>query len=504
MTSLSPARTRLVLVSLLVVSLLGALDHTVVATSLGTIAGSLGAGDQLGLVVVPYTLSSAVAVMTLGQLGDRFGPRRVFLLSLVSFLLASLACGFAESMSQLVIARVVQGVSSAGLQLMSQTIVALVSTPRQRPKMLSIVGAAFPIAILVGPVVGGVITDQLGWRWVFWINLPFGVAALVLALAAIPAITTRGARAFDVLGTATLSLAMVALVAALTWVGQPDRGLAIVISIVVAVLSLAAFSVVERRVQQPILPLRLFASRTLSAGVALSAVLGVGLFSVVSFIPTYVQFAYGTTATISGLVPIATVFGMLVSSLTTGWLVSRSGRYRTWPVLGTGLAATGLLGMSVLPPSIGLWGPVGLMALVGVGSGAFMSLVVAVVQSAAPRSATGTVTAATNLVRQLGATMGTAVIGGVVAAGVAARLPSGIDPGTFTPELARSGSDALRELAAQAYGDTFSPVFAGLGLVYVLGFVAALQLPRNRLADESESHLQLEPFLDRDKQPSPA
>jgi MFS family permease len=174
--TLSPVRLRILVISLLTVSFLGALDHTVVSTSLATIAGDLGALEHMSWVVVGYTVASTVLLPVLGKLGDRLGPRAVFLTSLVLFLLASLACGFAPTMEWLVVARVVQGMSSAGLQLMSQTIIAQVTTPRERPKYLALIGAAFPIAILIGPVLGGLITDFWGWHWVFWINVPVGAA----------------------------------------------------------------------------------------------------------------------------------------------------------------------------------------------------------------------------------------------------------------------------------------------------------------------------------------
>lgn len=200
MPPLSALRLRLLVISLLTVSFLGALDHTIVSTSLATVAGELDALEHMGWVVVGYTLASTVLLPVIGKLGDVVGPRAVFLTSLVIFLAASLACGFAQSMPWLIAARVLQGMSSAGLQLMSQTIIAQVTSPRERPKYMAVIGAAFPIAILIGPVLGGLITDFWGWQWVFWVNIPVGVAALALALFAIPHIEPRALRRFDVAG----------------------------------------------------------------------------------------------------------------------------------------------------------------------------------------------------------------------------------------------------------------------------------------------------------------
>ena len=252
--SLSPLRLRLLVASLLTVSILGALDHTIVATSLATIAGELGALQHMGWVVVGYTLASTVLLPVLGKVGDLIGPRLVFLTSLAVFLVASLACGFAQDMTQLVIARVAQGMSSAGLQLMSQTIVAHVTTPRERPKYMSIIGAAFPIAILVGPVLGGAITDYWGWPWVFWINIPFGLAALGLALFAIPHIEPGARRRFDLGGAIAFTVAFVALVLAVTWIGDPAAASAAVVAFVVSAIGFAAFFAIELRVSEPIVP----------------------------------------------------------------------------------------------------------------------------------------------------------------------------------------------------------------------------------------------------------
>lgn len=483
--TLSPLRLRLLVVSLLVVSFLGALDHTVVSTSLATIAGELGALDHLSWIVVGYTLASTVLLPIIGTLGDIVGPRAVFLSSLVLFLVASLVCGFAPDMGWLIAARVVQGMSSAGLQLMSQTIIAKVTSPRQRPRYMSIIGAAFPIAILIGPVLGGLITDYWGWPWVFWVNIPVGLAALVLAVVAVPHIPAGRRPRFDVAGAVVFTIALVSLVLAVTWIGDPDLVGSATVAFVVAGLSLAAFFVIENRVATPIVALGLFRNRTIAAGTALSAIIGIGLFSITAYLPTYFQMAYLTTATVSGLVPIATVLGMLASNLLTGWLASRTGRYRLYPIAGTILGATGLGIMALLPVGLPLWVPMAVMALVGLGTGAFMSLIVAVVQSAAPATAMGSVTASINLVRQIGSTVATAVIGGVIGVGVAALLPLGVDAATLTPQAVQAADPALQAQVAAIYHDVFTPIFLALAVVYALGIIAAVLLPHGRLSDDA-------------------
>jgi EmrB/QacA subfamily drug resistance transporter len=481
---LSPLRLRLLVISLLSVSFLGALDHTVVSTSLATIAGDLGALGQMSWVVVGYTLSSTVLLPVIGRLGDAIGPRLVFLTSLVAFLAASVLCGFAPDMGWLIAARVIQGATSAGLQLMSQTILAHVTSPRERPRYMAVIGAAFPIAILVGPVIGGLITDYWGWPWVFWINVPIGLAALALAVVVVPHIDPAPARRFDVAGAATFTVSLVALVLAVSWMGDPSAARPAMACFLIALLSFAVFLLVELRSPQPIVPLRMFGNRTIAAGLALSAIIGIGLFSVTAYLPTYFQMAYRTSVTVSGLVPIATVFGMLVSNLVTGWLASRSGRYRVFAISGTALAAVGLFVMALLPAGLPLWVPMLVMFFVGVGTGAFMSLIIAVVQSAVPRSELGAVTASVNLVRQVGATVTTAVIGGVIATGVAAMLPERFDIATLTPQLVHGAELTSQVEIAGIYTSVFAPIFIGLSIAYAVGVVAAVLLPAGRLSEE--------------------
>jgi EmrB/QacA subfamily drug resistance transporter len=480
------------MISLFTVSFLGALDHTVVATSLATIAGELGAVEQMSWVLVSYTLASTVVVPVLGKLADLIGARFIFLTSLVLFLVASLLCGFAQDMSQLALARIAQGVGSAGLHLMPQTIIGEVTSPRDRPRVLSIIGSAFPVAILLGPIAGGLITDAWGWRWVFWINIPVGIVALLLALFAVPHISGRSGRKFDIAGALVLGVTVTALVlgAGSASSGADGAEFTLILAAIVVLGGLVAFITIELRVDEPLVPLRHFSDRTILISIILSTVIGAGLFSVVSYVPTYIQMAYGASATVAGLVPIATVFGMLVSSLLTGWLSSNSGRYRMFPIFGTVTAAIGLLVMAFLPVGLPLWAPMAAMCLVGIGTGSFMNIIVAVAQSAAPRADTGSVTSTLSLVRQIGSTTATAIVGGVIGAGVAAGLPTALNASTLTPEAVHGASAAVQSQVAELYAGVLMPIFISLAIVYAVGVIASLLLPDRRLAGELEHSVQ--------------
>lgn len=495
MTSqLSPARMRLLVVSLFVVSFLGALDHTVVSTSLGAIAGELGAVEQLSWVFVAYTLTSTVLIPVVGRLADLFGTKRVFLAALTVFVVGSVLCGFTQDLAQIILARVLQGAGAAGVQLSSQVIIAQVTRPRERPKYLSIIGSAFPVAILVGPLAGGLVTDLLGWRWVFWVQVPIGVLAFALAAWAVPPLARHVTRGFDVAGAATLGIGIVGLVLVASW-GPGELGWtapATLTAAAVGLLGFVAFAIVERNASTPIVPLDLFRSRMVVGGIALSTVIGVGLFSVVAYVPTYIQMVHRTTATVSGVVPIATVLGMLLSSLLAGFVVSRTGRYKPFAIAGTALAAVGLAGMAAMPIGVPLWVPVVLMGLVGIGTGAFMQLVIAIVQGDVTRERISAVTAATNLVRQIGSTTATAIVGAVIGAGVVAGLPAGLDPQTLTPARVAGLSDDLQTAVATTYAQVAQPVFAALAIVYALGVVVAILLPGGRLPDRQPEGIQLE------------
>ncbi|MGQ3382648.1 MFS transporter [Glutamicibacter sp. TV12E] len=478
-------RLKLLVTCLLTVSFLGAMDHTVVSTSLATIAGELGALQHMSWIVVGYTLASTVLLPVLGKLDDILGPRKIFLGALVVFLAASLCCGLSADFSWLIASRVVQGMSAAGLQLMSQTIIARVTTQRERPRYLATIGAAFPVAILVGPLLGGLITDQLGWQWVFWINIPLGLIALVLALFALPALEGHTSpRGFDLAGAGVFTICLVALILGITWAGEPGASLSTVLALAIGLFSLVLFLWIETRVPEPMIPLKIFANRTVAAGAALSTIIGVGLFSITAYLPTYIQMAYQTSITVSGLVPFATVFGMLCSNLFTGWWASRTGGYWMFPVIGTALGAAGLFAMALLPAGRPLWVPMAVMAVVGIGTGSFMNLIVALVQGAVPAKQTGTITATVNLVRQIGSTVATAMIGVGIAASVAGLLPAGLDAATLTPQQVHASPAEVQAEVAQIYTSVFSPVFAALALAYAVGILVALCLPRGRLSND--------------------
>jgi EmrB/QacA subfamily drug resistance transporter len=485
--NLSPSRLRALLIALTLVSLLSALDHTIIASSLATVTGELGGVQYLTLVIVGYTLAVTIAMPVFGRLGDIYGRRGLFLGSVSLFIIASLLCGFSNDMAQLTGARVLQGIGGAGVQILSQTVLADAVALRQRAKYQAIVGASFPIAILLGPLAGGLLTDTVGWRWIFWMNAPLGLIALLLAARSVPrSVRTPGRGTFDVPGAMLLGIATASLVSVVTLGGgilawdSPQ----IIILGGVAMLATVGFFIVELRSEHPLIPITIFRRRVVVVAITLGTVVGVGLLSVVSYLPTYIQMVYRTSATVAGLVPLASVSGMLVASLISGFVVSRTGRYRAFPIFGTAAGAVGLFG-TAFTSEAPLWVVAALMTLVGFGSGSFMQLLVVIVQAVTDPAAVGAVTSTVHLVRQIFSTVASAVVGGLFASRLVAGVPSGVPLETLTPSALQRLSPQTQVEVAAAYGSAMAPIFIGLSFVFALGFIAALMLPHHELTDQS-------------------
>lgn len=482
---------RPLLAALYLVSLLSALNLTIVGASLATIVGDLGGLEHMAWAIVSYTLAATVALPVYGQLSDIRGRRRMFLTSLLIFVVGSVLCGLATSMLQLTAARVIQGIGGAGIGVLAQTILADVLPARQRAKYMSYLGSVFAIATVAGPLIGGVLTDTVGWRWIFFINAPLGAIAFAVAFASIPRLLPiRPTARFDVGGAGLLAIGLSTLVVALTlggstfdWGSMPMAAL-----LGVAVALLTVFLIVEQRVELPIFPLVMFRDRLVVGAVSLSVVAGIGLLSVISYLPAFVQMRYAATATVAGVVPIAIVAGLLTSSNLTGIRISQTGRYRWYPIFGTALAAVALVILSLSIAQLPLWAMAGLFLVVGLGGGAFMQLTTVLVQNQAPQEYMGVATATVNLLRQVGMTLSTAIIGSVFASSLIRLLdpidlPGEVTSSSLTPDVLWDASSALRKEVAGAYSESMEPIFIALAIVFAIGFTIALVLPTVRLKE---------------------
>ncbi|WP_458106629.1 MFS transporter [Arthrobacter sp. R3-55] len=478
--------------ALLIIVLLGALDHTIVATALPTIIGELDGASHMAWIVTAYALAMAVGMPVFGRLGDRFGRSILVMVALAVFLGASVLCGFAQDMIQLAIFRGLQGLGGAGLAVLPAAIIADLVPPRQRPKYLGPLGSVFGIATIVSPLVGGAITDSVGWRWIFWINLPIGLLALAMAFSLRRLRTSRGKGGVDWLGTLLVVIFTCSLVAVATSLTGQESPAWLVWSLGGAtVLAGGLFIAVEIRSDHPLIPMTMFRSWPVVSAASLGLVIGAGLFSVVAYLPTYVQMVYSTSASTAGLILLPMVLGMMFSSNLSGWIVTRTGRYKIFPLVGCTLAAAAAVGLRLLQPETPLPVVGLLLAVLGLAVGSFMQVTVVAAQNAMPHSVVGGVTASLGYLKELGVTVGTAVFGGLFAAQLASGAVGnrlGLDPATVTDPAAGFGLTASQKAGvAEIYANAFLPIFALLAVIFAAGAVVSFLMPEQRLAETAKA-----------------
>lgn len=471
--------------SLMLVMLLASLDQTIVGTALPTIVGELNGLEHMSWTITAYTLALTVAMPVYGKLGDLVGRKNLFLVAISLFLLGSALCGLAQDMISLVLFRGVQGLGGAGLMIMSQTIIADVVPAKDRAKYMAPIGAVFGVSSVAGPLLGGWLTDSAHWRWVFFINLPLGVVALLVAAITIKLPKRRNTASIDYAGMVLLAVAITGLVLVTSWGGTTYDWTSVTILglIALTVASTVAFVAVERRVAEPVLPLRLFRNRTFVVTTLLGLVVGAGMMGALAYLPTYLQMSYGVDATESGLLLIPMVVALLVTSIGSGALVTRTGRYKALPVVGTLVAAVGMFAMSTMDLDTPLWQLCLYVAVLGAGLGLFMQIIVLAVQNSVSPREIGVATSSNNLFREFGVTIGVAVLGTIFTSRLTERLgsvlPSGGDGtvGSLTPAAVAALPADVADVVVNAYANALTPMFAWLAPMFLVGTVIALFLP---------------------------
>jgi EmrB/QacA subfamily drug resistance transporter len=478
---------------LVLAMLLAALDSTIVSTALPTIVGELGGLDHLAWVVTGYLLAQTVVTPVYGKLGDLYGRKVVLQSAVVLFLVGSVLCGLSRTMTQLIVFRALQGLGGGGLMVTSQAVVGDIIPPRDRGRYQGIFGAVFGVASIAGPLLGGYFTTHLSWRWIFYINLPLGLAALVVLAVTLPARSERRSRAIDYAGAALLAVVLSAttLFADLGGSIYPWSSPLILGLIAAAVLALAMFVVVERKAKEPVLPPRLFGERSFAVTSVVGLIVGFAMFGSITYFPVFLQVVKGVSPTASGLQMLPMMGGMLTMSIVSGQLISRTGRYKIFPILGTGVMTVGLFLLSGISPDSSVYRTSSYILVLGVGLGMVMQVLVIAVQNAVDYRDLGVATSGATLFRLIGGSLGTAILGAIFATRLAANLARLMppaagggplsDPGHMTAAAVARMSPSLRAAYSAAFTASLNTVFFVAAGICAVGFVFAWLLPERPL-----------------------
>jgi EmrB/QacA subfamily drug resistance transporter len=489
---ISPQRRNLIFVAVLLGMLLAALDQTIVATALPTVVADLGGAGHQSWVVTSYLLASTIATAIVGKLGDLFGRKAVFGTSVLFFLGGSILCGLAGSMTMLVASRALQGIGGGAIMVTAMAVIGEVIPLRERGRYQGALGAVFGVTTVIGPLLGGFFTDHLTWRWAFWINIPVALVVLAVGAVAIPSLAKAAAKpVIDYAGILFVGLGASGLTLATSWGGGTYAWSSpVIIGLFAAsTAALAIFVWVETRAADPILPIRLFASPVFTVCCMLGFIVGFAMLGALTFLPTFMQFVDGVSATTSGLRTLPMVAGMLITSIGSGNIVGRTGRYKVFPVAGTAIMAVAFVLLSRMDAATPTWQQSLYLFVLGTGIGLCMQVLILVVQNTSSFADLGVATSGVTFFRTIGSSFGAAIFGSLFANFLAGRIGPALAAGGAPPRAAQS-PQALHALSPQmaapiidAYADSLGRVFLCAVPVAVVGFVVSLFLTEVRLRE---------------------
>ncbi len=510
--SLARSRVHVIFAALMLVLLLAALDQTIVATALPTIVGDLGGLTHLSWVTSAFLLAQTAVIPLYGKLGDLFGRKRILQGAVTLFLIGSALCGLSTSMTELIAFRAIQGLGAGGLIVLIQAVVGDIVPPRERGRYQGLFGAVFGVASVAGPLIGGVIVDSISWRWIFYVNLPIGVIAIIVLGATLP--STRGPTkpVIDYLGAGVLAAALsaIVLVASLGGTSWPWASRRTILVAGAGLVLLIVFTRVERGAAEPVLPPQLWRDRVFSVATTLSLIVGFAMFGSITFLPLYFQTVDAATPTGAGLRLLPMMVGLLTMSIVSGQLISRRGRYRIFPILGTAVMTIGLLLLSRLDVGTSTVVSSLYLLVLGLGLGSVMQVLVLAVQNAVRYEVLGAATSGVTLFRGIGGSLGAAVFGTIFSARLTSVLSAAIH-GSVGRQVAGGGRltgsqvarlpTSVRSIYEHAYVHALQPVFVVAAGVALVAFALSWLLPERPLRETAATSRGLDDGLAAPRSP---